>query len=170
MLDRRTDHILFFFRPFPHGWSKKLPNFAVKHIDLSWDFGHDVPCMGRRLDVNNEGGLVWHKTIFLILANWTRGVPRVYSYSVLPKPRFRRLIGLLLIIFTAACINFRSHWNQWLKRGIGQYFKIFFLAKFHLSCKHWLLTYKYKEKDSKIPSESEEMFNFCCACIKWGWG
>ena len=38
-------------------WSEKLPNFAVKHVDLSWDFGHDVPWMGRRIDVNNEGGL-----------------------------------------------------------------------------------------------------------------
>ena len=38
-------------------WSKKLPNLAVKHVDLSWDFGHDVPCMGRCIDVNNEGGL-----------------------------------------------------------------------------------------------------------------
>ena len=38
-------------------WSKKLPNFVVKHVDLSWDFGHDVPCMGWRIDVNNEGGL-----------------------------------------------------------------------------------------------------------------
>ena len=38
-------------------WSKELPNFAVNHVDLSWDFGHDVPCMGRRIDVNNEGDL-----------------------------------------------------------------------------------------------------------------
>ena len=38
-------------------WSKKLPNFAVKHVDLSWDSGHDVPCTGRCIDVNNEGGL-----------------------------------------------------------------------------------------------------------------
>ena len=38
-------------------WSEKLPNFAVKHVDLSWDFGHDVPWMGRCIDVNNEGGL-----------------------------------------------------------------------------------------------------------------
>ena len=38
-------------------WSKKLPNFAVKHVDLSCDFGHDVPCMGRCIDINNEGGL-----------------------------------------------------------------------------------------------------------------
>ena len=38
-------------------WSKKLPNFAVKHVDLSWDSGHDVSCTGRRIDVHNEGGL-----------------------------------------------------------------------------------------------------------------
>ena len=50
---------LITFCPFSpvSAWSKKLPNFAVKHVDLSWDFGHDVPCMGRRIDVNNEGGL-----------------------------------------------------------------------------------------------------------------
>ena len=38
-------------------WSKTLPNFAVKHVDLSWDFGHDLPYTGRRIEVNNEGGL-----------------------------------------------------------------------------------------------------------------
>ena len=40
-------------------WPKKLPNFVVKHVDLklSWDFGHDMLCMGRRIDINNEGGL-----------------------------------------------------------------------------------------------------------------
>ena len=38
-------------------WSKKLPNFAIKHLDLSWDFEQDGPCMGRRIDVNNAGGL-----------------------------------------------------------------------------------------------------------------
>ena len=50
---------LITFCPFSpiSAWSKKLPNFAVKHVDLSWDFGHDVPCMGRRIDVNNEGDL-----------------------------------------------------------------------------------------------------------------
>ena len=50
---------LITFCPFSpvSAWSKKLPNFAVKHVDLSWDFGHDVPCMGRRIDINNEGGL-----------------------------------------------------------------------------------------------------------------
>ena len=36
--------------------------------------------------------------------------------------------------------------------GIGQYFKMFFLAKFHLPDKNWLLIYKYKKKNSKIPS------------------
>ena len=29
----------------------------VTVTNLSWDFGHDMPCMGRRIDVNNEGGL-----------------------------------------------------------------------------------------------------------------
>ena len=39
-------------------------------------------------------------------------------------------------------------------RGIGQYFEILFLAEFHLSCKMQLLIYKYKKKNSKIPSEN----------------
>ena len=55
-------------------------------------------------------------------------------------------------------------------RDIGQYLRIFFLAKHHLSCKNWLLIYKYKKKNSKISSKSEEIINFCYACIKWGWG
>ena len=55
MLDRRTDHILSFFACFLV--IQKLPNFVVKHVDLSWDFWHDMPCMGRRIDVNNEGDL-----------------------------------------------------------------------------------------------------------------
>ena len=41
-----------------------------------------------------------------------------------------------------------------LKRGIGQYFEILFLAEFHLSCKMQLLIYEYKKKNSKIPSEN----------------
>ena len=40
---------------------------------------------------------------------------------VLPKPRFRRLNGLLFIIFTTACINFQSHWNQWLRQKLGYF-------------------------------------------------
>ena len=50
---------LITFCPFSpvSAWSKKLQNFAVKHVDLSWDFGHDVLWLGRRIDVNNEGGL-----------------------------------------------------------------------------------------------------------------
>ena len=53
-----TEEVITFcpFSPIS-AWSKKLPNFAVKHVDLSYDFGHDVPCMGQRIDVNNEGGL-----------------------------------------------------------------------------------------------------------------
>ena len=35
------------------------------------------------------------------------------------------------------------------------------LAKFHLSGKNWLLIYKYKKKNSKIPSKCEEIINFC---------
>ena len=45
-------------------------------------------------------------------------------------------------------------------RGIGQYSKIFFLGEFHLSCKKWLLIYKYKKKNSKIP-EIVEIINIC---------
>ena len=41
MLDRRIDPSLSFSPVF--AWSKKLPNFAVKHVDLSRNFGHDVP-------------------------------------------------------------------------------------------------------------------------------
>ena len=46
--------------------------------------------------------------------------------------------------------------------------KIFFLVEFHLSCKKWLLIYKYQIKNSKIPSESEEIINSCSAWEKWG--
>ena len=28
--------------------------------------------------------------------------------------------------------------------------------------------YKFKKKNSKIPSTSEKIINFCQACIKWG--
>ena len=48
-----------------------------------------------------------------------------------------------------------------IKGGIGQYFEILFLAEFHLSCKMQLLIYEYKKKNSKIPSENEEIINFC---------
>ena len=43
---------------------------------------------------------------------------------------------------------------------IGQYLEIFFLAKLYLSCKNGLPIYKYKKKNSKIPSESEEIIYF----------
>ena len=39
----------------------------------------------------------------------------------LPNPRFRRPNGLLFIIFTTACINFQSHWNQWLRQKLGYF-------------------------------------------------
>ena len=45
--------------------------------------------------------------------------------------------------------------------GIGQYFKMFFLAEFNLSRRKWLLIHKYKKKNSKIPSESEEIIKVC---------
>ena len=51
-------------------------------------------------------------------------------------------------------------------KGIGQYFWIVFLTKCHLSCKNELLIYKYKKKNSKIPSKSEEIINFFKTCIK----
>ena len=57
MLDTRTDHILSFLPIF--AWSKKLPNFAVKHVDLSWVFGmtfHAWVDALSRTDVKNVGG------------------------------------------------------------------------------------------------------------------
>ena len=48
-----------------------------------------------------------------------------------------------------------------MERPIVQYFEIFFLAKYHLSGKNWLLIYKCKKKNSKISSKSEEIINFC---------
>ena len=47
------------------------------------------------------------------------------------------------------------------KGALDNIFKIFFLAWFHVSGKNWLLIYKYKTKNSKIPSKSEEIINFC---------
>ena len=39
-------------------------------------------------------------------------------------------------------------------------FIFFFLAEFNLSRKKPLLIYKYKKKNSRIPSESKEIFTF----------
>ena len=47
----------------------------VKHVDLSWDFGHDVPFMGRRTDMKIVGGL--DTRLSSLSANWTQGFPRV---------------------------------------------------------------------------------------------
>ena len=41
------------------------------------------------------------------------------------------------------------NFQMFIKSGIGQYLKIFFLNKFHLSCKNLLLIYKYKKKNSQ---------------------
>ena len=48
-------------------------------------------------------------------------------------------------------------------RNVTNEFDIFFFAKFHLSGvgKHWLLIHKYRKKNQKIPSKSEEIINFC---------
>ena len=63
-------------------------------------------------------------------------------------------------------------------RGIGQYFDIFFLVELHSSRKIQLLIYKYIKKNSKIPSENEEIINFfflktcikcSCCCLKHGY-
>ena len=72
--------------------------------------------------------------------------------------------------------------NPCFLKGIGQYFEIFFLAKFHLSGKNWMLIYKYKKKNSKFLSKSEEIINFVkhalsgdeanlysCCCLKHGY-
>ena len=45
-----------------------------------------------------------------------------------------------------------------LKGALGN---TFFPLNFHLSCKNWLLNYKYKKKISQIPSKREEIINFC---------
>ena len=48
-----------------------------------------------------------------------------------------------------------------IKGALDNILKFSFLSKFHLSGKNWLLIYKYKKKNSKIPSKSEEIINFC---------
>ena len=48
-----------------------------------------------------------------------------------------------------------------IKGALDNNLKFFFLSKFHISGKNWLLIYKYKKKNSKIPSKSEEIINFC---------
>ena len=48
-----------------------------------------------------------------------------------------------------------------IKGALDNISKIFFLSKFHWSGENWLLIYKYKKKNSKIPSKSEEIINFC---------
>ena len=60
----------------------------------------------------------------------------------------------ILIWLIAAVYSPYSYLYWDLKRGIGQYFDILFLAEFHLSCKMQLLIYEYKKKNSKIPSEN----------------
>ena len=43
-----------------------------------------------------------------------------------------------------------------IKGALDNIFQFFFLAKFHLSDKNWLLIYNYKKKNSEIRSESEK--------------
>ena len=50
-------------------------------------------------------------------------------------------------------MRLKGHWTIFKKK--------FSLSKFHLSGKNWLLIYKYKKKNSEIPSKSEEIINFC---------
>ena len=81
MLDRRTDYTLSFFARF----CMVVENFQIMRSsihDLSWDFGHDVPNMGWRIDVNNEGGLDTLSQdhppkLYQGLTNWTWGVPHI---------------------------------------------------------------------------------------------
>ena len=74
MLDRRTDHILSFFACF--SVIQKASKFCGQACRLelrllAWRAMHGST--HRR----KQWGRPWHKTIFLILANWTWGVPRV---------------------------------------------------------------------------------------------
>ena len=43
-------------------------------------------------------------------------------------------------------------------KGIGQYFKIFFWAEFHLSRKKCLLIYKYKKEKSLLKVKKSSIF------------
>ena len=57
---------------------------------------------------------------------------------------------------TVKYIQSRENIGKVAFRALDNIFSVFFLAKFHLSDKNWLLIYNYKKKNSEIPSESEK--------------
>ena len=64
--------------------------------------------------------------------------------SGLPKLRFRHLIGLLLVIFSVICINFQSHWNQWVSQTLGD------LSSLAVTCFAHLLSNRNRMVNRKI--------------------
>ena len=104
-------------------WSKKLPNFAVKHVGLSWDFGHDVPCMGRRIDVNNEGGLDTRPSSLYV--TWSRGMSQMSGILILSY-RLKEVTNLYVLhcFWTSQnypyLCNQMSDWHGvWIKCSIS---------------------------------------------------
>ena len=74
MLDRRTDHILSLFARFRVVW--KASKFCGQACRLElrlWAWRTMHGSMYR----HKQCGRAWHKTILLISANWTQGVPCV---------------------------------------------------------------------------------------------
>ena len=72
---------LITFCPFSpvSAWSKKASKFCGQACRLElrlWAWRSMHGWMHKR----KQWGRAWHKTIFLILANWTRGVPHVNHY------------------------------------------------------------------------------------------
>ena len=79
--------------------------------------------------------------------------------------------GLRLLMKNAA----RNRWDAIVKKlkrlvkgALDNILKFSCLAKFHWSCKKWLLIYKYKKKNSKISFKSEEVMNFLLSMHKVG--
>ena len=67
----------------------------------------------------------------------------------------------LVYIFCDAYLLLSTAASNKLERGIvGQYFEVFFSAESHSSCKMRLLSYNYKNENSKVPSENEDIINF----------
>ena len=148
------------------GWSElelyKMLSFFYKKPFHMLTITSDIslaPFWKRFLQVKQFHDAKWFNTRFPSFV-----IPKITVYSLTHETWIKDAVNmedLTCLLATIRTLNHSVFAFSVFTLKTGQYLKIVFLAKFHLSWKNWLLIYKYEKKNSKIPFKSEEIINFC---------